>query len=70
MGGKGWDLFNRIEAIRPVGSTATGNDAHYASLPTGTELEEWADINDKGSLDDGALVHSDQVSEKSILNCI
>ena len=48
----------------------TGNNAHYASLPTGTELEEWADIDDKGSLDDGALVHSDQVSKKLILNCI
>jgi hypothetical protein len=70
IGGKGWNLFDKIDAIRPVSSTATGNDAHYTSQPTSTGPEEWGDIDDKGSLDDGPLVHSDQVSANLILNHI
>jgi hypothetical protein len=57
--GKGWILFDKINAIRLVGSTATGNNAHYVSQPTSTGAEEWGDIDDKGSLDDSLLVHSD-----------
>lgn len=52
IGGRGWTLFEKIDAIRPVGSTATGQDAHYSSQPTQTAPDKLFDIDDKDSLDD------------------